>query len=29
MPKSFTWKGYKLETPASYRIRVEGHIKEI
>jgi hypothetical protein len=28
MSQSFTWKGLKLETPAKYRIRVEGHISE-
>jgi hypothetical protein len=29
MNESFSWKGQKLETPANYRIRVEGHIREI
>ena len=28
MSESFTWKGFKLETPAKYRIRIDGHVKE-
>ncbi len=28
MNESFTWKGFKLETPAKYRIRIEGHVDE-
>jgi hypothetical protein len=23
------WKGFKLDTPATYRIRVQGHLDEI
>lgn len=26
MPESFVWKGHKLETPATYRIRVQGSL---
>jgi hypothetical protein len=28
MPPSQTWKGIKLETPATYRIRVQGKLDE-
>lgn len=28
MNDSFMWKGFKLEIPANYRIRVDGHISE-
>jgi hypothetical protein len=28
MGEAFTWKGFKLETPAKYRIRIEGHVDE-
>jgi hypothetical protein len=28
MPEPFVWKGIKLETPAKYRIRVQGTLDE-
>lgn len=28
MSETFTWKGFKLETPAKYRIRIDGHVDE-
>jgi hypothetical protein len=28
MPESFVWMGIKLETPAEYRIRVQGSLDE-
>ena len=28
MEKSVSWKGMKLETPANYRIRVQGHLDD-
>ncbi len=28
MNQSHEWKGIKLETPANYRIRVQGHLDE-
>ena len=28
MPTSTSWKGLKLETPATYRIRVQGHLDD-
>jgi len=29
MTQSSEWKGFKLDTPATYRIRVQGHLDEI
>ena len=28
MPTSTSWEGLKLETPATYRIRVQGHLDD-